>query len=1719
MSEADKRSRRGHKSALTREIHEIERLMADDDITAVKNKLPKLKCKFDDFEKAHLKYHEALGDDDEKIDESEEYFCKAHDVYVQSLSSFNKWVKQQSEDVPENGKAPKVIAGAEAFVSRSEMLSIMHLPKIEIETFSGDPLRFHSFMAVFNEHVHNHNVSKKLKLARLLQYTEGKARDAIRACAVRDDDSGYEEAREILERRFGNKYLICERIVKNAKCGKPAKSPSELQDLADELTTAFATLSSMKKLSEIDTQQCIVEIASRLQPYLRNRWKREAMDMKRERDVYPTFKDFVQFVSKEAQEATDPFYGNMNNAKHSVNLKQSEKKSSASFSTKVVNPTSFRKASPPCVLCKESHRLLYCDKFKAMRPIERLNLVKHHKLCENCLLSNHVTLDCRKNTTCSVHGCGKRHTKFIHISPAEGSSSRAASSNDSDSAEQVAITNACGGKNVNVCVPVVSVVAGKGFSTHALLDNASTNSFCTERLVESLKLKSVNTKLVISTLSSSAERKTSKLVDLTVRSKDGKNELEMSNVFVVKEIPVSMPNFDPRKYDYLSDLPFDPCNGVDILIGQDHSEALFPIRTKSGGRGEPFAVQTLLGWSINGPVSTMGATSKKVVAHFISAQSLDEKVQNMWDIENGDVSSDVSWSKEDKQVIRLWDDNVRLVEGKYELPIPWKSSCTVPNNISVAMSRLKSLKASLTKRGLSSRYHDEIVKLLQKGYAEVVPDREIHKSSRVWYLPHQAVLNDKKPDKVRVVFDCASKFGGQSLNDKCLQGPNLTNELLHVLLRFRQHEYAVTADVEAMYHQVRVPSNDRDMLRFLWYDDAGNLLHLRMASHLFGGVWCSSVSSYALKRVLRDNGDVSALISDTISRSFYVDDCLRSVKTINDAVEVALGTKEVLRRAGFRLTKFVANDEDILSSLPVSERAEKNTEFLPDEARRVLGIEWNVGDDTFYFKVDAAFHDSVSKRVILSVVSAIFDPLGLIAPITVVGRLIFQDVTRLKLSWDEFVPVDILQRWNDWLQSLADLHFLRVPRCIKPRMFDDCIVQLHCFCDASLKAYGGCAYIRCVNKHGMIHTSLVMSKVRVAPLKYQTIPRLELQGAVLVAKMASMLLKELDLPIMECFYWTDSQLVVKYIQNDSRRFHTFVANRVSTICELTDSQRWFHVPGKQNPADLLTRGEDPKSINLDLWTRGPEFLHLYASDWSVPCTTPNLVSNDPEVRRDYVSRSLATQAGEHPLDTLISYHSSWYKLKRAVAWLLRVKNQLAGKVRNFDSANLSVNELRFAEVEIIKHVQAQRYKNEMQRLLRGEHVGKSSSLRDLSPQINCDGIICVGGRIKNAGVSDSKKHPFIVPHNHHVARIIVNDLHNVAHLGVEWTLSLLRSKYWVTKARVLIKSVKSACVTCKKLYSAPCEQKMSDFPAERLESVHPPFYHVGIDCFGPFQVKIGRSHVKRYGCLFTCLNTRAIHIEKLYSLETDSFLNGFRKFVSRRGAPGKVWSDNGLNFIGANNEIAKCMKELKADQILNYSVKHGFEWNFIPPNAPHKGGIWERIVRTIKRILSTLLIGIETKLCDEVLETVFCEVEAIVNSRPITKVSDCINDLAALTPNHLLLLREGPAAPPGVFKQSDMYKRRWRYVQHVSNEFWKRWLKEYLPELQKRNKWFKISENVKVGDLVLLLGENTPRYLWPMAIVTSVKFGDDGLVRSVYVRTKTSEFLRPIHKIVLLEQC
>ena len=308
---------------------------------------------------------------------------------------------------------------------------------------------------------------------------------------------------------------------------------------------------------------------------------------------------------------------------------------------------------------------------------------------------------------------------------------------------------------------------------------------------------------------------------------------------------------------------------------------------------------------------------------------------------------------------------------------------------------------------------------------------------------------------------------------------------------------------------------------------------------------------------------------------------------------------------------------------------------------------------------------------------------------------------------------------------------------------------------------------------------------------------------------------------------------------------------------------------------------------------------------------------------------------------------------------------------------------------------------------------------------------------------------------------------------------------------------------------------MADLPEFRVDFDKRPFNHVSVDCFGPFYVKRGRSECKRYGCVFTCLNIRAIHIEKLDDLECDTFINSLRRFIARRGKPSKMLSDNGTTFT-ASAELKRSLRQLNKIPLTKYGAGQNIEWSFHPPGACHMNGACERMIRTIRKVLTGMLTD-RCRLTDDIINTLFTEVEAIVNHRPLTKVSDDVADDSPLTPAHLLMVRCSSQAWIGNFSQGDMYRRRWRYVQYLADVFWRRYINEYLPELQKRNKWYNRERRLKVGDLVLIMNEHTPRRLWPLGLVIHCKEGRDGIVRYARVKTQSSELVRPISKLVFLE--
>lgn len=447
--------------------------------------------------------------------------------------------------------------------------------------------------------------------------------------------------------------------------------------------------------------------------------------------------------------------------------------------------------------------------------------------------------------------------------------------------------------------------------------------------------------------------------------------------------------------------------------------------------------------------------------------------------------------------------------------------------------------------------------IVKRGDAEKVPEMEINKEP-TWYIPHHGIYHPQKPGRIHVVFDGSAKFQNTSLNEHLLSGPDLTNTLVGVLCRFRKGQVAIMCDVERMFHQFHVVAEDQDYLRFLWWED-GNMDKppsvFRMRVHLFGAASSPGCANFGFKHLAaQGEGKFSQATIKFIQRNFYVDDGLASVDSEEEAIQLVKEARDLCNSGKLHLHKFISNNKEVIASIPKKECAGGATDLDlalgEPKIERALGVQWCVTSDTFHFRVIVKDNPCTRRRVLSTVVS-IFDPLGFVAPYILVGKRILQRMCQDKLDWDEPLPDDLKPHWEAWLRDLLNLSSIKIPRCYVPPTFKDIQqYELHSFSDASISGYGVCSYLRAVTKSGEVHCTLVMGKARVAPTKVTTIPRIELSAAVVATRTACFLKRELEIEEIKEYFWTDSKVVLGYINNDARRFHVFVANRIQRIRSL-----------------------------------------------------------------------------------------------------------------------------------------------------------------------------------------------------------------------------------------------------------------------------------------------------------------------------------------------------------------------------------------------------------------------------------------------------------------------------------------------------------------------------------------------------------------------------------------
>lgn len=988
------------------------------------------------------------------------------------------------------------------------------------------------------------------------------------------------------------------------------------------------------------------------------------------------------------------------------------------------------------------------------------------------------------------------------------------------------------------------------------------------------------------------------------------------------------------------------------------------------------------------------------------------------------------------------------------------------------------------------------------------------KASNAVYLPHHGVIRESSlTTKLRVVFDASVKTtSGISLNDTLMVGANLQDNIIDIVMRFRLPAIAITADLQKMYRQILVHPDDRDYQRILWrFSPSDSINEYRLNTVTYGQACSPFLAIRCVRQLAGDEADQFSEASNTLLNDLYVDDIITEVERKDQAIHLVLKLKTLLIKGGFKPHKWRTNDEKLLRKLrelrAIEQVEEPSALAIESNTIKTLGLNWCPKADMFQFSTEFMANPVSTKREVLSVISRLFDPLGLIGPIVIRAKLIMQETWMSKLGWDEPLTDNLRRAWDAYAEDLRGIGLIRVPRRVI-RCFNAMRFCLHAFCDASLRAYGACIYLQAIDNDNKSSSLLLCSKSRVAPVKSKTItlPRLELCGAIVLVRLLQNVKRALKIKFDEVHAWSDSTIALAWISGDPSRQKTFVSNRTAEIQSILPSEHWHHVDGSENPADLISRGISLTNlIQNKIWWEGPDWLSRFAEGKQLKSQLLCLTENDEKlVKLEQKSNHrvfINISEESHVVESLLKNHSSLSKIERIVAWIIRFKcnTRMNRNERNY--GHISVNEIRHAHQALIVAIQRIHLADVISKLLKGKQLSASNNLLSLSPFIDKKGVLRVGGRIQNSQLSFETKHPIILPSNNRFTQLLFEREHRkLLHIGPQALLYLIRENYWPIGGKNIARRVVHNCITCSRNKPRMLSQIMGQLPADRTIPKRP-FYVIGVDFAGPITTLInrgrGRKTNKSYISLFVCFTTKAIHLEAVSDLSSASFIAALRRFAGRRGYPQRIYCDNATNFVGSKNELTEMYEVIKQgsqDLMDEFCLPNNIEWNFIPPSSPHMGGLWEAGVKSCKYHLKRV-IG-ESLLTFEELSTVLTQIEACLNSRPICQMPSTAADPQPLTPGHFLI-----GGPLVALPDSD--------VTDVPINRLDRWL-------QGKTRWTRELSNLSINDVVMIQDNNLPPLRWKLGRVIETHEGADNKVRVVTLKTVNGTCKRSINKLCKL---
>ncbi|XP_052562663.1 uncharacterized protein LOC120431010 [Culex pipiens pallens] len=1223
----------------------------------------------------------------------------------------------------------------------------------------------------------------------------------------------------------------------------------------------------------------------------------------------------------------------------------------------------------PCFICQKSgHRVRECFTYKALPLNDRWKAVQAHQLCPRCLVP-HGRWPCRTSSSCDVSGCSENHHALLHPGPPNATPEKTLQTT------VVSIHQHPESPTMFRIVPVVLHGKSTRFETFAFLDEGSELTLMDAEIADALGLQGESRPLCLKWTSGvTRDESDSKQITLEISGVKNEKRFPLVNVRTVHrlDLPTQTLEFErlAAKYPHLQKLPVQSYENVTpkLLIGLNNLQLALPLKCRTGRGNEPVAAKTKLGWTVFGSTAVSDSAHSFHVCDCTKDGDLHELVKEFFAFESlGVTNSPLPESVEEIRAKAILNDTTKkCADGHFETGLLWRyDQFEFPPSYAMALGKLQCLERRLRKHPeLRANLDKQIIEYQTKGYAHKATALELEGADpkRGWYLPLGVITNPKKPEKVRIIWDAAAKVNGVSFNSMLLKGPDMLTSLSSVLFRFRERKFCITADIKEMYHQVKIRPEDRLSQRFLYRSDPSHQPDTYVMDVATFGSTCSPCSAQFVKNLNAERWRESyPEAAETIVQNHYVDDYLDSRDTEEEIIKLSEDIRTVHSKAGFEIRNWRSNSHEVLRRVGAEPANVKKMLFVDKAvpAERVLGMTWLPTEDMFTFSVILSDDlqrmilgvVAVTKRGVLRVLMSLFDPHGLISNFLIHGKIIIQDLWRSGVSWDEPIPRKIREQWERWINLLQNLSRIRIPCCYFPgyHVEDLKTLELHVFVDASESAYACVAYFRII-QDGKPRCVFVTSKAKVTPLKSVSVPRLELNAGVIGCRLAKTIKENTTLPISRTVYWTDSSTLLSWIRSDTRKYRQYVAVRVGEILETTDISEWRWVPTKLNVADEATKwGKGPNVDPDSRWFLGPEFLYQLEELW------PQQRLPEPDTTEELRPIFMHREIIRTPFID-VSRFSKWERLLRSTAHVFHWGDRTRAPASERQPSLVKADFER-AEWALWRLAQADSYADEVveltvhskdkaRRLLR---LDTGSKIRHLSPFLDEHGVIRMEGRIEASPFAPyDAKYPIILPRAHYITELLIDWYHRrFGHGFGETVVNEIRQRFHISNLRVLVREYPKKCNFCKMEKAEPEVPRMAPLPAARVTPHERAFTRVGIDYCGPFAVRFGRGTVKRWVALFTCLATRAVHLEVVASLSTESCKLALRRFINRRGAPAEIYTDNGTNFQGTQREL------LEQVQDTNRSLAETFtdantSWFFIPPATPHMGGAWERMVRSVK---------------------------------------------------------------------------------------------------------------------------------------------------------------------------